>query len=242
MAEVGERILVQITISPVPNYFQRAARDVAVQRRKPAREPPVPDPVQQREERSSTDVVVFRSLSFCDIRVGAESYRAARHVAGAIEGYAEGGENHLRQRRPVLRRRLYIERMVRAESNPIPSWWRGVYSSLEIAGLWQIPTAFAKNVAIERSNVLQLATPPEVLRLSDARKAIATDLRGNYIGIRAKDFRRRTSGMGCRSRGFRVAARPRSSPSCSSRAALIWRVAAAPDAKRRRRRFMPVLG
>ncbi len=189
MAEVGERVLVQITISPVPNHFQKAARDVSVQRRKPAREAPAPDAVQQREERSSTDAVVFRSLSFCDIRVGAESYRAARHVAGAIEGHAEGGENHLRQRRPVLRRRLYIERMVRAESNPLPSWWRGVYSSLEIAGLWQIPTAFAKNVAIERSNVPQLATPPEVLRLTDARKAIATDLRGNYVGIRGEDFK-----------------------------------------------------
>lgn len=189
MAEVGERVLVQITIAPVPNHFQKAARDVAVQRRKPAREAPAPDAVQQREERSSTDAVVFRSLSFCDIRVGAESYRAARHVAGAIEGHAEGGENHLRQRRPVLRRRLYIERMVRAESNPLPSWWRGVYSSLEIAGLWQIPTAFAKNVAIERSNVPQLATPPEVLRPTDVRKAIATDLRGNLIGIRAEDFK-----------------------------------------------------
>jgi hypothetical protein len=189
MAEVGERVLVQITISPVPNHFQSAVRGVAVQRRRPAREAPAPDAVQQREERSSTDVVVFRSLSFCDIRVGAESYRAARHVAGAIEGHAEGGENHLRQRRPVLRRRLYVERMVRAESNPIPSWWRGVYSSLEIAGLWHIPTPFAKNVAIERSNVPQLATPPEVLRLSDARKALATDLRGNYVGIRSEDFK-----------------------------------------------------
>jgi len=189
MAETGERILVQITISPVPNRFQRAARSVAVQRRKPTREAPAPDAVQQREERASTDAVVFRSLSFCDIRIGAESYRAARHVAGAIEGLAEGGENQLRQRRPVLRRPLYIERMVRAESNPIPSWWHGVYSSLEIAALWQIPTAFAKNVAIERSNVPQLATPPEVLRLSDARKAIAMDLRGNYIGIRSEDFK-----------------------------------------------------
>jgi len=189
MAEVGERVLVQITVSPVPNHFQRAARGIAVQQRRPAREAPAPDAVQQREERSSTDVVVFRSLSFCEIRVGAESYRAARHVAGAIEGHAEGGENHLRQRRPLLRRRLYVERMVRAESNPIPSWWRGVYSSLEIAGLWHIPTAFAKNVAIERSNVPQLATPPEVLRLNDARKAIAMDLRGNYVGIRGEDFK-----------------------------------------------------
>jgi hypothetical protein len=189
MAEAGERVLVQITISPVPNHFQRAARSVAVQRHGPAREEPSPDAVQQREERSSTDVVVFRSLSFCEIRIGAESYRAARHIAGAIEGQAEGGENHLRQRRPLLRRRLYLERMIRAESNPVPSWWRGVYSSLEIAGLWQLPTAFAKNVAIERSNVPQLATPPEVLRLNDARKAIAMDLRGHYVGIRSEDFK-----------------------------------------------------
>ncbi len=145
--------------------------------------------MQQREERASTDAMVFRPLSFCDIRVGAETYRAARHVAGAIEGHAEGGENRLCQRHPILRRRLYIERMARAESNPLPSWWRGVYSSLEIAALWQIPTPFTKNVAIARSNVPQLATPPEVLRPADAGKAIATDLRGNYVGIRSEDFK-----------------------------------------------------
>ncbi len=189
MAEVGERVLVQIVITPVPNHFQRAARGTSVQRRVRGHETPVPDAVQQREERASTDAVVFRPLSFCDIRVGAESYEAARHIAGAIEGLAEGGENHLRQRRPVLRRRLYIERMARAESNPLPSWWRGVFSSLEIAGLWQIPTAFSKSVSVERSNVPQLSTPPEVLRPTDVRKAIATDLRGNYIGIRGEDFR-----------------------------------------------------
>jgi hypothetical protein len=189
MAETGERVLVQIVITPVPNHFQKTARDVSVQHRAPAREAPAPDAVQQREERASTDTVVFRPLSFCDIRVGAETYEAARHVAGAIEGHAEGGENHLRQRRPLLRRRLYIERMARAESNPLPSWWRGVFSSLEIAGLWQIPTAFAKNVSLERSNVPQLATPPEVLRPTEVGKALATDLRGNYIGIRSEDFR-----------------------------------------------------
>jgi hypothetical protein len=189
MAEVGERVLVQITISPVPNHFQRAARGIAVQRRRPSREAAAPDAVEQREERSSTDAVVFRPLSFCDIRVGAETYTAARHVAGAIEGQAEGGENHLRQRRPVFRRHLYIERMVRAESNPIPSWWRGVYSSLEIAGFWMVPTAFAKNLGIRRSNIPQLATPPEVYRPTDERKAIALDLRGNFIGIRPEDFK-----------------------------------------------------
>lgn len=189
MAETGERVLVQIVITPVPNRFQRAAREFSVKPRGPAREAPVPDAVQQREERASTDAVVFRPLSFCDIRVGAETYRAARHVAGAIEGLAEGGENHLRQRRALLRRDLYIERMARAESNPLPSWWRGVFSSLEIAGLWQIPTAFAKNVSLERSNVPQLATPPEVHRPREERKAIARDLRGNPVGLRAEDWK-----------------------------------------------------
>jgi hypothetical protein len=189
MAELGERVVVQITISPVPDRFQRTARGISVQRRDPAREAPAPDAVQQREERSSTDAVVFRPLCFCDIRVGAETYRAARQVAGAIQGQALGGENELRQRRPLLRRALYIERLVRAESNPLPSWWRGVYSSLEIAGLWQIPTAHTKNVAVERSSVPQLATPPEVYRPDEERKAIATDLRGNYVGVRPDDWK-----------------------------------------------------
>lgn len=189
MAEVEERVLVQIAISPVPLSFQKAARSIAVRRRGPAGEAAGPDAVEQREERASTDAVVFRPLFFCDLRVGAESYRVARHVAGAIAGHAEGGENQLRQRRPVLRRHLYLERMMAADSNPLPSWWRGVYSSLEIAGFWQLPTPFAKNVAVERSNVPQLATPPEVFRPAEARLAIATDLRGGFVGIRREDWK-----------------------------------------------------
>jgi hypothetical protein len=189
MAEAGERVLVQIVITPAPNRLQRAARGISAGQRRPSGEAPAPDAVKEREERASTDAVVFRPLSFCEVRVGAQTYGTARRVAGAIQGITEGGENQLHQRRPLLRRRLYIERMAAAESNPLPSWWRGVYSSLEIAGIWQIPTPYAKNIAIERSSVPQLATPPEVLRPTDVGKAIAADLRGNYVGIRAEDFK-----------------------------------------------------
>lgn len=79
--------------------------------------------------------------------------------------------------------------MIRAESNPLPSWLRGVYSSLEIAAIWQLPTAFAKNVSIERTNMPGVATPPEVHRPTERRLAIATDLQGRYIGIRPEDFK-----------------------------------------------------
>jgi hypothetical protein len=188
MAETHERVLVQITVTPVPNLFQRLTRwsaDAAPRRRERQR----PGAVEQREERAMADTVVFRPLSFCDIRVGAESYGVARHVAGAIEGVAEGAENQLRQRCPVLRRRLFLERMVRAEPNPAPSWWSGVFSSLEIAGLWHLPTPYAKDVAIRRSNVPQLPAPPEVLKLADDHRAIATDLNGTYIGIRPSDYK-----------------------------------------------------
>jgi hypothetical protein len=189
MAEVREKVLVQFTITPVPNHFQRIARAYSEPRHHKERAVPAPTAVEQREDRAAAEAVVFRPLNFCDIRVGAESYQVARQVAGAIEGIAEGGENHLRQRTPVLRRRLYIERTIRAESNPLPSWLRGVYSSLEIAGLWHLPTPFAKNLAIERSNLPQLPAPPEVLKLKDSRRAIATDLRGTYVGIRPGDFK-----------------------------------------------------
>lgn len=190
MAEAGERVLVQITVVPAPNHFQRIARKLAGADRSNERPGTgMRGAIRGREERASADVVAFRPLSFCDIRVGAESYAAARRVAGAIEGVAEGGENQLRQRRPLFRRSLYVGRMVRAESNPLPSISRGVYSSLEIAGLWHLPTPYEKNVAIERSNVPQLPVPPEVLKLPDERLAIATDLNGAYIGIRPGDYR-----------------------------------------------------
>jgi hypothetical protein len=188
MAAANERVLVQIVVTPTPNLFQHLARllaGTAPERRRRLK----PGAVDQREDHAAAEAVVFRPLSFCDIRIGAESRAAARHVAGAIEAVAEGAENQLRQRRPVLRRWLVRRRMVKAESDPAPSWIRGVYSSLEIAGLWHLPTPYAKRVAIERSNVPQLPTPPEVLKLPDERRALATDLRGTYIGIRPRDYR-----------------------------------------------------
>lgn len=188
MAEAKQRVVVQVTVTPVPNIFQRWMRGMA---EKPSRqrERRRPGAVEQREERSVAEAVVFRPLSFCDIRVGAEDYKVASRVAGAIEGVAEGAENQLRQRCPVLRRRLYVDRMVRAEPNPVASWWSGVYSSLEIAQLWHLPTPFAKDVAIRRSNVPQLPAPPEVLTLADDRRAIARDLQGTYVGIRPDDYK-----------------------------------------------------
>jgi protein involved in plasmid replication-relaxation len=188
MAETKQRVLVQVTVTPAPNIFQRWMRGAA-ERPSRQRERGRPGAVEQREERSVADTVVFRPLSFCDIRVGAETYRVASQVAGAIEGVAEGAENQLRQRCPVLRRRLYIDRMVQAEPNPVASLWSGVYSSLEIAQLWHLPTPFAKDVAIRRSNVPQLPAPPEVLKLPDDRRAIARDLQGTYVGIRPEDYK-----------------------------------------------------
>ena len=189
MAESSERVLVQIVITPATKRLQRVARGFAIGRREAAREPAGSDAVKQREERASTDAVVFRPLHFCELRVGAQSYGAARRVAGAIQGIAEGGENRLSQRRAVLRRRLYVKRMANAESNPLPSWWHGVYSSLEIAGIWQVPTPYAKNVAIRRTSIPQLATPPEVFKPTEPGKAIARDLRDKYVGIRSEDFK-----------------------------------------------------
>lgn len=188
MAETKQRVLVQLTVTPVPNLFQRMVRHLAegTSRR---RERGRPGAVEQREERSVADAVVFRPLSFCDIRVGAQSYGVAKRVAGAIEGVAEGAENQLRQRHPVVRRRLYVDRMVRAEPNPVASWWSGVFSSLEVAHLWHLPTPYAKDVSIRRSNVPQLPSPPEVLKLPDGRRAIVRDLNGTPIGIRPEDFK-----------------------------------------------------
>jgi Replication-relaxation len=188
MTEAEGRSLLQLVVTPAPNWFQRFARWAAG--RAPERRGSLrPGAVEQREDRAAAEAVVFRPLGFCEIRVAAENRDAARHIAGAIEGIAEGAENQLRQRCPVLRRRLYARRMARAESNPAPSWMRGVFSSLEVAGLWHLPTPYAKGVAIRRSNVPQLPAPPEVLKLDDKRLAIATDLNGTYIGMRPSDWK-----------------------------------------------------
>jgi len=186
MAEAEEKVLVQVVLTPVPNVLQRAARAMANGTPRPGQRP---GNAKQREDRSVVDAVIFRPLFFCDVRVGAETYEGAHHVAGAIEGVAEGGANQLRQRRRVVRKRLFLERLISAEPDPVASWWSGIYSSLEVARLWHLPTPFAKDLAIRRNSVPQLPAPPEVLSLPDARRAIARDAAGAFVGIRPEDYK-----------------------------------------------------
>ncbi len=37
-------------------------------------------------------------------------------------------------------RSLYLSRLRRGVGNPLPGWRRGVLSSIELAGLWQLPS------------------------------------------------------------------------------------------------------
>ena len=190
MAEMGERVMVQISVSPVPHAFQDSVRGAAVQRRAPARESPPPDAVQPARGARLDRRGRLQAAELLRHPRSAPRPRARRaRSSGRSRGTPREARTICASAARRLRRSLFIERMIRAESNPLPSWWRGVYSSLEIAALWQIPTAFAKNVSIERTNLPQLATPPEVFQPTEERMAIATDLLGNYIGIRSEDFK-----------------------------------------------------
>ncbi len=194
MGALGEPCTVQITLVPTPASFDRFARWLFRREERGYEQDRVKaegaDPgsrseVTQQELEGGLEIQ-NRPLFFCDIRVCATSYAVCRRAAGAIRGES-GAENRLVERRIWLRQRLYAGRIGRALANPLPSWSRGVVSSSELAGLWQLPSPFLKGVRIERSSVPRVPAPPQVARPQPGRE-LCLDERGP-IGIADADKR-----------------------------------------------------
>ncbi len=175
---------VQYALTPAPASFDRWARwlfrshERQLERarvRTEGADPGVRSEVAQQELEGGLELQ-HRRLFFADLRVAAPDHRTAHAVAGVIRG-GSGAENRLIERRIWLRRPLYRRRIERAVGNPLPSWDRGVLSSSELAGLWQLPSPFVKGVRMERSSVPRVPAPPEIGRASD-EGALVCDERG----------------------------------------------------------------
>ncbi|MQA75216.1 MAG: hypothetical protein GEU88_12870 [Solirubrobacterales bacterium] len=192
-----QEAVVQLALCPVPRSFERLSRAV----RRQAEDDFVRgegagrySEVSGEEMRGAAVGTAWRSLFFCDIRVGAETQATARQIAGVVQG-ATKEQNELRPRHTVVRRGLYARRIRRGLANPLPSWRRGVVSSAELACLWRLPDPFQNPGALEREVVPVLAPPRRVPRV-DRERALLRSQGGEYLGAREDDLRLGTAIVG----------------------------------------------
>lgn len=180
MSRQDQPCLVQIVPSPTPMIFQRMAREYEPPRDEAQR---MLDETGSKEAQGAAWGTAHRLLAFTEIRIAAPDRDTAQSVASLIEAQMEGGENRLLERHMKLRRGLYVRRMQRALGNPIPSWIKGVLSTLEMSNLWQLPQPGTDTTTIDRTAVLRLRPPQGIYRPKDESRAIARDSEGGLVGI-----------------------------------------------------------
>jgi hypothetical protein len=198
MESLARPALVQYVFTPTPALFDRwaRARFGAVEHHSESARALDPGQPGLRSEVLAQELqgglrVQHHALYFTEVRVAAESRAHGMAIAGVLRGET-AAENRLvvRHMRAWGRRPLYLRRIEDGVGNPLPGWRRGVLSSAEIAGLWQLPSPGLKVVRLERSSLPRMPAPPEVSR--DPGDALMMDERGR-VGIRPTD---KTDGLG----------------------------------------------
>jgi hypothetical protein len=198
MTSVPGTAVVQYALTPTPSMFDRHARRRFRSNERRGQKAYVLDPSAPGlrsmvigEELKGGLIVQHRPLFFADIRVAAGSYEVCRAIAGTIRGMS-AGENRLveRRMRRWARGPLYLARMRVGIGNPCPGWRRGVLSSTEVSGMWQLPSPGLKTARVVRAALPRIVAPPEICR--DPALALARDERGP-VGIRPED---KSDGLG----------------------------------------------
>ena len=193
MAKIGEPITLQVTLTPAPALFDRFSRWLFRQEEERAERARL----RRDGDRGASSGVVeqelegglavqHRPLFFFDLRVSARSYDACKLVAGVVRGEATA-ENRLVERRMRARRGLFARRVALGRPNLVPSFRRGVLSSLELASLWHLSSPYLRGVRMERTAVPRVPAPPEIQRPGRVG-AIGRDEHG-YVGIKPADWR-----------------------------------------------------
>lgn len=189
MAASGGPGFVQLAMTPAPASFERHAKRmfrahenrVSRERGKGLVEPRLDRSLVQEVELSGGLDVQHRPLFFVDVRIVAANRRICERIASALR--AEVAENHLVERGAAVRHGLldiYRGRVMRGEGNPFPSTRRGVFSSTELAAMWQLPSLDFLSVPLRRSSVPVAPAPAAIMRvapglgtLEDARGAVS---------------------------------------------------------------------
>ena len=191
MSMPGTPVGFQFSITPMFGLFERIARGMYRQREREEErraqlsdsDPGLRSGVVQQEFRGGLDVQ-HQMLFHVDARVFSTTLAAAQTIAGLLAG-ASGGENRLMIRRPLPLLWLYRRRLPDARPKIAVSWARCVYSSSELAGLWQLPTPHQKNLRISRSN-LPRAPAPSCMQRTTREHGVLEDEHG-WVRIAAED-------------------------------------------------------
>jgi hypothetical protein len=112
--------------------------------------------------------VQHRPLFFTDLRVVAPDRTTCERIASELR--AEAAENRLVERGTAVRHGLfglYAERVRRGEGNPLPSAYKGVFASTELAAVWHLPSIDYSTVPFLRAGLPLAPAPPSVLRPVD---------------------------------------------------------------------------
>jgi Replication-relaxation len=187
MAACGEPAFVQMAITPTPSFFDRFAKraykhheaHLARERREHlvARDRSM---VEDVELRGGLEVQ-HRPLFFVDLRVIAPDRGVCERIASELR--AEGAENRLVERGTSVRHGLlgmYGRRVQRGEGNPLPSFYKNVFASTELAAIWHLPSVDYATVPFARAALPLAPAPPAILRapegdgtLRDAQGAVS---------------------------------------------------------------------
>jgi hypothetical protein len=170
----GEPAFVQVAITPTPALFEGFARhlfkrrEAHLSRRRRARLPALDrSMLDEAEMRGGLDVQ-HKPLFFVDLRVIAASRAACERVASELR--SEGAENRLVERGTAVRHGLlglYARRVQRGEGNPLPSFRKGVFASVELAPIWHLPSVDYLTVPFARAALPLAPAPPDIFRPSD---------------------------------------------------------------------------
>jgi hypothetical protein len=197
-AELDERVIVQLALTPTPASFDHVARGMLREREQTLQRaadrggsPGIRGQAAELELQGAR-ATQWKPLFFCDIRIAADSRAACGAVAGALQ--AASAENRLRAHECVARRGLYLRRMAAGLGQPLPGVRKGVVSTAELVGLFALPSP-AQGPALQRSSVPRLIAPPQVQRPSGPLGALGRDDKG-YVGLHGSDLSRNLALIG----------------------------------------------
>lgn len=171
MGASGGPVFVQLALTPTPASFEAFARHLyrrredRLSRRRHDRVPPRDRSLVADAELRGALELQHRSLFFADVRVVAPTRGACELVSAELR--SERAENRLVERGTAIRQGLlglYTRRVRRGEGNPLPSFRNGVFSSVELATLWQLPSVDYLATPFARAGLPLAPAPPDVFR------------------------------------------------------------------------------
>jgi hypothetical protein len=171
MRACGSPAFVQIALTPTPAMFESHAKRVYkrhehhLSRVRKLSLPPLDRSMVEDEELKGGLAVQHRPLFFTDLRVVGPNRLVCERIASELR--AGGGENRLVERGTSIRHGclgLYTRRVLRGESNPLPSIRKGVFASTELASVWHVPSLEYSTVPFARNPLPLAPAPPAIMR------------------------------------------------------------------------------